>query len=42
MRKRPFATRLAAIAGVGLAIRLVYALTVMGGREPRGKDERDA
>ena len=36
MRKRPFATRLAAIAGVGLAIRLVYALAVMGGREPRG------
>src|SRR4051794_17999131 len=36
MRKRPFATRLAAIAGVGLAIRLVYALAVMGGREPTG------
>jgi 4-amino-4-deoxy-L-arabinose transferase-like glycosyltransferase len=36
MRKRPFATRLAAVAGVGLAIRLVYALAVMGGREPRG------
>jgi 4-amino-4-deoxy-L-arabinose transferase-like glycosyltransferase len=36
MRKRPFATRLAAIAGVGLAIRLVYALVVMGGRDPRG------
>jgi hypothetical protein len=36
MRKRPFATRLAAIAGVGLAIRLVYALAVMGGRDPRG------
>jgi 4-amino-4-deoxy-L-arabinose transferase-like glycosyltransferase len=36
MRERAFATRLAAIAGVGLAIRLVYALAVMGGREPRG------
>src|SRR4051812_17474504 len=36
MRKRPLATRLAAVAGVGLAIRLVYALAVMGGREPRG------
>jgi 4-amino-4-deoxy-L-arabinose transferase-like glycosyltransferase len=36
MRKRPFATRLAAIAGVGLAIRLVYALAVMGDRDPRG------
>jgi 4-amino-4-deoxy-L-arabinose transferase-like glycosyltransferase len=36
MRKRPFATRLAAIAGVGLAIRLVYSLAVMGGRDPRG------
>jgi 4-amino-4-deoxy-L-arabinose transferase-like glycosyltransferase len=36
MRRRPFATRLAAVAGVGLAIRLVYALVVMGGREPAG------
>src|SRR3954451_18740906 len=36
MRKRPFATRLAAIAGVGLAIRLVYALAVMGDRTPTG------
>jgi 4-amino-4-deoxy-L-arabinose transferase-like glycosyltransferase len=36
MRKRPFATRLAAIAGVGLATRLVYALVVMGNRDPRG------
>jgi 4-amino-4-deoxy-L-arabinose transferase-like glycosyltransferase len=36
MRKRPFATRLAAIAGAGLAIRLVYALAVMGRREPTG------
>jgi 4-amino-4-deoxy-L-arabinose transferase-like glycosyltransferase len=36
MRERPFATRLAAVAGVGLAIRLVYALAVMGGRDPRG------
>src|SRR5690348_4745739 len=36
MRKRPFATRLAAIAGVGLAIRLVYALVVMGDRTPTG------
>src|SRR3954464_4602564 len=36
MRKRPFATRLAAIAGVGLAIRLVYALAVMGDRTPAG------
>lgn len=36
MRKRPFATRVAAIAGVGLAIRLVYALVVMGGRTPTG------
>jgi 4-amino-4-deoxy-L-arabinose transferase-like glycosyltransferase len=36
MRRRPFATRLAAIAGVGLAIRLVYALAVMGSREPGG------
>jgi 4-amino-4-deoxy-L-arabinose transferase-like glycosyltransferase len=36
MRERPFATRLAAVAGVGLAIRLVYALAVMGGGDPRG------
>jgi 4-amino-4-deoxy-L-arabinose transferase-like glycosyltransferase len=36
MHKRPFATRLAAVAGVGLAIRLVYALAVMGNRDPRG------
>jgi 4-amino-4-deoxy-L-arabinose transferase-like glycosyltransferase len=36
MLKRPFATRLAAVAGVGLAIRLVYALAVMGNRDPRG------
>jgi 4-amino-4-deoxy-L-arabinose transferase-like glycosyltransferase len=36
MRKRPFATRLAAIAGVGLAIRLVYSLAVMGDRTPGG------
>jgi 4-amino-4-deoxy-L-arabinose transferase-like glycosyltransferase len=36
MPKGPFATRLAAIAGVGLAIRLVYALAVFGGREPTG------
>jgi 4-amino-4-deoxy-L-arabinose transferase-like glycosyltransferase len=36
MRRRPFATRLAAIAGVGLAIRLVYALAVLGSREPTG------
>ena len=36
MRKRPFATRLAAVAGVGLAIRLVYALAVMGDRTPTG------
>jgi 4-amino-4-deoxy-L-arabinose transferase-like glycosyltransferase len=36
MPRRPFATRLAAIAGVGLAIRLVYALAIMGGRAPRG------
>jgi 4-amino-4-deoxy-L-arabinose transferase-like glycosyltransferase len=36
MRRRPFATRLAAVAGVGLAIRLVYALGVMGSRDPRG------
>jgi 4-amino-4-deoxy-L-arabinose transferase-like glycosyltransferase len=36
MRERPFATRLAAVAGVGLAIRLVYALAVMGDRDPRG------
>jgi 4-amino-4-deoxy-L-arabinose transferase-like glycosyltransferase len=36
MRKRPFATRLAAIAGVGLAVRLVYSLAVMGDRTPRG------
>src|SRR4051812_42666738 len=36
MQERPFATRLAAVAGVGLAIRLVYALVVMGDRDPRG------
>jgi 4-amino-4-deoxy-L-arabinose transferase-like glycosyltransferase len=36
MRRRPFATRLAAIAGVGLAIRLAYALAVMGDRKPTG------
>src|SRR3954462_9238719 len=36
MRKRPFATRLAAIAGVGLAVRLVYSLAVMGDRTPGG------
>jgi 4-amino-4-deoxy-L-arabinose transferase-like glycosyltransferase len=36
MPKGPFATRLAAIAGVGLAIRLVYALAVMGNRPVRG------
>jgi hypothetical protein len=36
MRRRPFATRLAAVAGVGLAIRLVYALAVVGSREPTG------
>jgi 4-amino-4-deoxy-L-arabinose transferase-like glycosyltransferase len=36
MRERPFVTRLAAVAGVGLAIRLVYALAVMGNRDPRG------
>src|SRR3954465_13158657 len=36
MRKRPFATRLAAIAGVGLAVRLVYSLVVMGDRTPAG------
>ena len=36
MRRRPFATRLAAIAGVGLAIRLVYALAVMGDRRLTG------
>jgi 4-amino-4-deoxy-L-arabinose transferase-like glycosyltransferase len=36
MRERPFVTRLAAVAGVGLAIRLVYALAVMGGRDVRG------
>jgi 4-amino-4-deoxy-L-arabinose transferase-like glycosyltransferase len=36
MRRRPFATRLAAIAGVGLAIRLVYALVVMGDRKLTG------
>jgi 4-amino-4-deoxy-L-arabinose transferase-like glycosyltransferase len=36
MRRRPFATRLAAIAGVGLAIRLVYALVLFGSRDPQG------
>src|SRR3954469_5663792 len=36
MRKRPFATRLAGIAGVGLPIRLVYSLAVMGDRTPGG------
>lgn len=36
MPKGPFATRLAAIAGVGLAIRLVYALAVMGDRRLTG------
>src|SRR3954471_13280938 len=36
MRKRPFATRLAAVAGVGLAVRLVYSLAVMGDRTPGG------
>ena len=36
MRKRPFATRLAAVAGVGLAVRLVYSLVVMGDRTPTG------
>src|SRR3954447_20030341 len=36
MRKRPFATRLAAIAGVGLAVRLVYSLVVRGDRTPAG------
>jgi 4-amino-4-deoxy-L-arabinose transferase-like glycosyltransferase len=36
MLTRPFATRLAAIAGAGLAIRLVYALAVMGDRRVTG------
>src|SRR3954468_18041801 len=36
MRKRPFATRLAAIAGVGLAVRLGSLLVVMGDRTPAG------
>src|SRR3954469_9434667 len=36
MRKRPFATRLAAVAGAGLAVRLVYSLVVMGDRTPGG------
>ncbi|MEA2422686.1 MAG: hypothetical protein QOF55_1785 [Thermoleophilaceae bacterium] len=36
MSRRPFATRLAAIAGVGLAVRLVYALGVMGDRRVTG------
>src|SRR3954468_2615508 len=36
MRKRPFATRLAAVAGVGLAVRLVYSPAVMGDRTPAG------
>src|SRR3954470_13572311 len=36
MRKRPFATRLAAIAGVGLAVRLVHSLVGVGGRTPAG------
>lgn len=36
MRQRPFAARVAAIAGAGLAIRLVYSLAVMGGRTPTG------
>ena len=36
MPKGPFATRLAAVAGVGLAIRLVYSLGVMGDRKLTG------
>jgi 4-amino-4-deoxy-L-arabinose transferase-like glycosyltransferase len=36
MRRRPFAIRLAAVAGVGLAIRLVYALVLFGSRDPQG------
>lgn len=36
MLTRPFATRLAAITGAGLAIRLVYALAVMGDRRTTG------
>jgi 4-amino-4-deoxy-L-arabinose transferase-like glycosyltransferase len=36
MPKGPFATRLAAVAGVGLAIRLVYSLAVMGDRDLTG------
>src|SRR5215210_4213427 len=36
MLTRSFATRLAAITGAGLAIRLVYALAVMGDRRTTG------
>ena len=36
MRDRPFLARVGAIAAVGLAIRLVYALGVMGGRPITG------
>src|SRR4051812_2207033 len=36
MPKGPFATRLAAVAGVGLAIRLVYSLGVMADRKLTG------
>jgi 4-amino-4-deoxy-L-arabinose transferase-like glycosyltransferase len=36
MPRNHFATRLAVVAGAGLAIRLTYALAVMGGREPTG------
>lgn len=36
MRERPFAIRLAAAAGVGLAVRLLYALVVMHGRAITG------
>jgi len=36
LRKSPFAARLLALAGLGLAVRLVYALVVMHGRPIRG------
>lgn len=36
LRKSPFAARLLALTGLGLAVRLVYALVVMHGRPIRG------
>src|SRR5215213_1196426 len=39
-RQRPFATRLACLVALGLAVRLVYALVVMKGVPVRGDGEQ--